>query len=182
MFQHTIFQYEDNEIEQLIEYIRKFVSNDYAAFEFFKDGKYAMSGSKKSNGIDLTTNESVLKTFIPDLSGEQIEQRALTLSEVLPDISYEEHKIKITNTADEVRKQHYEYLKKHKYMLGIEFWNGKEFDILNITLGNHLEKDKIKHVIILSVGAGVILVSLYCGIDQKSMTDCSIYRVDFCEL
>lgn len=54
-----------------------------------------MSGSQKIKGIDLTTIEAVLKTFIPDLSGEQIEQRALTISKVLPDISYEEHKKKI---------------------------------------------------------------------------------------
>lgn len=151
-FQHGIFQYEDDEIEQLIDYIRNFVSNEYAAFKFFKDGKYAVSGSQRSKGIDLMTIEGVLKTFIPDLSGEQIEQRALTLCEILPDISYQEHKRKITNTADEVRKQHYEYLKKHEYKLGIEhwsgeadvykhiYWNGTDFEILDITSGDIFKK------------------------------------------
>lgn len=151
-YQHAHFEYEDDEIEQLIDYVHKFLNDEYATFQFFKDGSFAVSGSQKSKNIDLSSIGAILKAFIPDLSAKQIEQRALALYEAMPEISFDEHKRRISVTADQVRKQHYEYLKQHQYKVGVEYWSGKrdtykhicwdgkEFEIVDITA-----EDLIKH-------------------------------------
>lgn len=143
-FVHAHFEYEDNEIEQLIDYIHKFTSSEYTAFQFFKDDKFAMCGSQRSKDVDLTTIESILRTFIPDLNANQIEKRALTLSEVLPCVSDKYNK-KISVCGNEAKKKQYECLRTHEYKLGVEYWNGQkdmykrifwdgyDFRIVNIT-------------------------------------------------
>lgn len=145
-YQHAHFEYEDDEIEQLIDYTHKFLRDEYAAFQFFKDGKFAISGSQRSKDIDLSSVDSILKTFIPDLSVSEVEQRAMTLCEVMPEFSFDEHKSRIAATSEHVREHHYEYLKMHQYKLGVEYWSGKkdtyihicwdglEFEIIDITL------------------------------------------------
>ena len=123
-FVHVHFEYEDEDIEQLIDYMNKFISSEYAAFQFYKDGKFAMSGSQRSKDVDLTNIQSILKTFIPDLNANQIEKRALTLSEVLPCIC-DGHNKKISDCVSEARKKQYECFRTHEYKLGVECWNGK---------------------------------------------------------
>lgn len=109
-FQYAYFDYNEG-IDQLVTYTNKFISEDYAAFQFFKDGKYAMCGCQKSRTVDLSSIESILKTFIPDLNPNQIEKKALTLSEVLPpNVSYEEHKKGLTVSPAEAGKSITTYL------------------------------------------------------------------------
>lgn len=122
-YQYAYFEY-NNGIDQLVTYANKFISEDYAAFQFFKDGKYAMCGCQKSRTVDLSTIESILKTFIPYLNANQIEIKGFTLNEVLPNISFDEHKKGLTVSPAEARKKHYDIFRKYEYKLGVEHWSG----------------------------------------------------------
>lgn len=146
-YQYAYFDY-NNGIDQMVTYANKFISEDYAAFQFFKDGKYAMCGYQRNKEIDLSSIESILKMFIPDLNPNQIEKRVLTLSEVLPNISYDEHKKSLAVCPVEARKKHYDIFRMNEYKLGIEYWSGRDdtykhiywngigFEILDITAGD----------------------------------------------
>lgn len=54
-YQYAYFKY-NNGIDQLVAYANKFISEDYAAFQFFKDGKYLMCGCQRSKEVDLSSN------------------------------------------------------------------------------------------------------------------------------
>lgn len=122
-YQYAYFDYNDG-IDQLVAYANKFICEDYVAFQFFKHGKYAMCGCQKSREVDLSSIQSILKTFIPDLNANQVEKRALTLSEVLPNVSYDEHKKGLTVCPAEARKKHYDIFRTYEYKLGVEYWSG----------------------------------------------------------
>lgn len=148
-FQYTYFDYDD--IDQLIVYINKFISEEYAAFQFFKNAKYLMSGCQRSKDIDLANIESILKTFIPDLNANQIEQKALMQSEVMHGLSYDEHKKLLSVSPNEARKRHYDIFRINNYKLAIEYWsgnkddykhihwNGNEFEIIDISVDELLK-------------------------------------------
>lgn len=67
---------------------------------------------------------------------------------LLPNVSYDEHKKRLTVCPAEARKRHYDIFKVNDYKLGVEYWSGKadaykhiywneiEFEILDITAGD----------------------------------------------
>lgn len=149
-YQYAYFEYNKG-IDQLVTYANKFISEDYAAFQFFKDGKYAMCGCQKSREADLSSIESILKAFIPNMN--QIEKHAVTLCEVPSNVLYVEPKNKLNVSTDEARLEHHEIFKKYEYKLGVEqwsgnndiykhiFWDGYDFRIIDINPETLLDID-----------------------------------------
>lgn len=137
-YQHIHFDYNEDSFEDFVYWIEGFITGEYAAVEFFKNGKNNLGGHRKYNEIDLSSAESIASLF-PFSSHDEQE----IFFKMHPDYSEEEISTMFKNAQIKNVSVMFEEFKKNSYMVCVECW----------------DKSKDKYAKIVWSGNGFLIMS-----------------------
>lgn len=151
-YQHAHLEYDDG-MDNIVEYIKSYISGRCAAVEFFKDSKNAMGGGYPSDAIDFSSVESILTRISPELSERQIERFAETIVLAMPHLTKEEVVKDIVKNRPRERARYLEDFKHHDYRVCAVFWDGKRDKYVQIVWdGSELSVKQITSADVLPPG------------------------------